>query len=110
MSGYGDRDRTHEELCTIFNDLHPQRSSTRSTVIQTLQHSNVTGKIRKLLKSRRLQTSTNKVVRSNNEVSPSSTNLALNYGTSRRSVMKILKIVKNNSNKLVQELVDADFD
>lgn len=119
MIGYGDRVRTHEEVCHIFNDLHPERNPiSRSTVTKTLQRFKATGIVKNLPKPGRPRTSTNANIKQNItidlEESPqtSTTNLALNHDISRRSVGRILKSEKYHPYKiqLVQELSEDDFD
>ncbi|KAJ8939625.1 hypothetical protein NQ318_010644 [Aromia moschata] len=49
MLRYGDRRRTHSEVCTLFNEAHPERS----TVTKLLAKFQAAGHIRDLPKSGR---------------------------------------------------------
>lgn len=46
MFGYGDHVRTQEEVCTIFNDMCPERNPiSLCSVTKRLQHLNATGMV-----------------------------------------------------------------
>ncbi|KAJ8944644.1 hypothetical protein NQ318_004734 [Aromia moschata] len=51
--GYGDRRRSHSEVCTLFNEAHPQRPIVRSTVTKIVAKFQAAGHVRDLPKSGR---------------------------------------------------------
>lgn len=117
MIGFGDRRRTHQEVCDLFNNIHPNRQITRSIVTKTLQRYNTNGTVGNLRKSGRINTATNEEVAQNIAISLeenhnlSTTELANMHAISRRSVGRILKRERYYPYKirLVQELSDDDF-
>lgn len=118
MIGFGDRRRTHQEVCYLFNDIHPNRQISRSQVTKTLQRYNRRGTVGNLSKSGRSKTATNENVAQNIAISleenphMSTAELANMHEISRRSVGRILKREKYHPYKihLVQQLSEDDFD
>lgn len=118
MIGFGDRRRTHQEVCDLFNDNHPNRQISRSLVTKTLQRYNRSGSVANLPKSGRPKTATNEDVAQDIAVSLeenhhlSSIELGNMHEISRRSVIRILKREKYHPYKirLVHELAEEDFD
>lgn len=116
--GYGDWRRTHQEVCDLFNNVHPNRQISRSVVTKTVQRYTTSGSVSNLPKSGRLQSATNENVAQNIAISVeenphlSSTELANTYEISRRSVGRILRREKYHPYKIrrVQELYEDDFD
>ncbi|KAJ8934617.1 hypothetical protein NQ318_012651 [Aromia moschata] len=53
MLGYGDRRRSHSEVCTLFNEAHPKRPIVRSTVTKIVAKFQAAGHVRDLPKSGR---------------------------------------------------------
>lgn len=119
MIGFGDRVRTHEEVCHLFNAVHPDRNPiSRSAVSKTLKRYTLFGSVKNLSKSGRPKTATNENISldiaAELQENPrtSTTSLSLSYNVSRRSVSRILKKEKYFPYKvqLVQELSEDDFD
>lgn len=64
LVGYGYQARTHQEVCTIFKDLHPERDPvSRPTNFKTLPRFNTNVIFKYLPKTGRKWTLTNEVVR-----------------------------------------------
>lgn len=119
MIGFGDRTRSHAEVCRLFNNLHPNHNPiSRSTVTKTLTRYNLNGNVRNSFKSGRPKTATDETTTLNValelEETPqtSTTSLALNNDISRRSIGRILRKEKYYPYKvrLVQELSEDDYD
>lgn len=119
MIGFGDRVRTHQEVCALFNNLYQDRQPiSRAVVGKTLRRFNLTGNVKSLPKSGRPRIATNEANAQDIAIAleefpqTSSTSLALNHGISCRSVARILKREKYHPYKpqLVQELLDGDSD
>lgn len=117
--GYGDRRRTFEEVCRIFNQQYPNRSPiVKSTVCKILKKFNATGNVKDIQKSGRpkTQTSSDKAldILLSIEENPhlATRTVALDHGTSHMSVQRILNRKKFHPFKvtLVQEFLEDDFD
>ncbi|KAK0071654.1 hypothetical protein PV325_012546, partial [Microctonus aethiopoides] len=93
MIEYGDRKRTHQEVCNLFNDIDPNRQISYSVVTKTVK-------------------SANSAISLEENPHLSISELANRYEISRRSVGRILKREKYHPYKirLVQELFEDDFD
>jgi hypothetical protein len=60
ITGYGDRKRSHQEACPLFNETHPNRNPiSKSTVTKTLKRFNETGSVTNRLKVGRPRKCTN---------------------------------------------------
>jgi Fe2+ or Zn2+ uptake regulation protein len=60
ITGYGDRKRSHQEACPLFNETHPNRNPiSKSTVTKTLKRFNETGSVTNRLKVGRPRICTN---------------------------------------------------
>lgn len=118
MIGYGDRRRTHEEACALFNAEHPNREPiTRSTVTKMHSKFRNTGDVKDLEKSGRPKVATEDkaldvLLTVTEQPHISTRQLMLDHEISQRSVLRILH--KNKFHpykvKLVQELSEDDFD
>jgi transposase len=109
ITGYGDRKRSHQEACALFNETHPNRNPiSKSTVTKTLKRFNETGSVTNRLKVGRPRICTNE---------ENSFNILLdvveNPKTSvLQAALNILKRAKYHPYKihLVHELNEDDFD
>lgn len=117
--GYGDRKRSHQEACAVFNDTHLDRNPiSKSTVTKTLKRFNQTGSVKNQPKLGRPRTCTNEENSLNilldivENPQTSVLQVALNHDMSRKSVQNILKRAKYHPYKihLVHELNEDDFD
>lgn len=119
MVGYGDRRRTQQEVCTLFNNLYPNRAPiTQSCVSKLIRKYANTGSVRDTPKTGRPQTASggdaalNILLAVHERPRESCTDLQRDYNISERSVRRVLKREKFHPYKvqLVQELVADDFD
>lgn len=119
IRGYGDRQRSHEEVCHVFSELYPERPPiSRRTVGKTIKRFEETGSIKNKPKSGRPKTARSEDQRLNTLLtfteSPhvSTRQVGRDFGISQRSVCRVLKDEKYHPYKiqLVQELSDDDFD
>lgn len=119
IRGYGDRQRPHEEVCRIFNELYPERPPiSRRTVGKTIQRFEETGNVKNKPKLGRPKSATTEEKQLDTLLaiveSPhvSTRQVARDLETSQTSVRRVLKKAKYHPYKiqLVQELSDDDFD
>lgn len=118
MRGYGDRKRTYAEVVGIFNNDHPDRNISKSTVHRTVQRFINAGRTKSMDKPGRPKVATNDDNKLNVllalEENPhvSTTQLALRNGISQKSVLDILNSEKLKPYKchLTQELLADDPD
>lgn len=117
--GFGDRRRTQQEVCVLFNNLYPERDPiTRTVVSKTLRRFNMSGNVRNLSKPGRPTTVTSQnealdiAIMLEENPQTSTPEIARARNISRRSVARILKREKYHPYKiqLVQELSEDDFD
>lgn len=118
MIGYGDRVRTHQEVCQLFRDKYPDNPISQSTVSKIEKKFRDHGTVKNLPKTGRPVTVLTEDVQLDIlleiEDNPHSTsrNIALDYNLSHTSVLKLLKMEKFHPYKvtLVHELSETDFD
>lgn len=118
MIGYGERRRTHDEVCALFNAERPNRENiTRTTVTKIYRKFRDVGHVKDLQRSGRPKVTTEDkvldVLLTINENPHSSTRqLALDNNISQGTVLNILHKEKFHPYKvkLVQELSEDDFD
>lgn len=118
MIGWGDRQRSLQDACSIFNETFPGRNISKSTASRLLQKLNDTGSVRNRSKSGRRRTATNDdnalnvLINLYEEPKTSVPKLALYHNTSERSVRRILSTNNFHPYKvqLVQELNEDDPD
>lgn len=120
MRGYGDKERSYQEVADLFNETYPDRGIpiSKSTVQKTVIRFQRTGKVEDEARSGRPKTATNdeealNVMLSVVESPETSTRkLGHQEEMSRRSVQRILNKHKYHPYKmrLVQELSEDDFD
>lgn len=119
MLGYGDRRRSLQDVCNLFNDTHPNRNPiSKSVVGKTLRRFEQTGSVKDLPRSGRPRTAKsddNKldILLAVSEDPHLSTNqLAANFNISQSSIVSFLKSEKYKPYKvhLVHELTEDDFD
>lgn len=119
MVGYGDRRRTHQEACDLFNNVYPNRLSiNRSTVSRTVRRFQETGAVKDAARIGRGRTATSDdqsldiLLAVNENPNTSLTQIGVNYDISVRSAQRILKRNRYFSYNphLVQELLAEDFD
>lgn len=118
--GFGDRKRSLQEACNLFNETFPDRISpiSKSTVSRNLSKFNETGSVKNNPRSGRKKTATdeenalNVVLSVQEEPKTSVPKLALDNNMSERSVRRILKVNKFHPYKvqLHQELNEDDPD
>lgn len=115
MIGYGDRVRTQNEVCELFNNKYPERPITQSAVSKIEKKFRDLGHVRDVTKGRP-SVSDNKAldilltVEDNPHIS--SRAVAADNSVCQSTVLKYLKRNKWHPYKvqLVQELLDDDFD
>lgn len=117
MIGFGDRVRSQEEVCNLFNENHPDRPPiTRSTVSKIESKFRRYGHVRDLPKGRpprvSEETVLNVLLETQDNPHTSITTISNNFNLSVGSVHKILKVNKYHPYKikLVHELLEDDFD
>lgn len=116
--GYGDRSRTYQETCELFNELYPDHQINRSTVSKICTKFLETGDVANKRKTGRpksvvTEDMTLNVLLSIQENPITSTRqLGSNLGLSHTSVHKALKAEKFHPYKvqLIHELNEDDFD
>lgn len=116
--GYGDRRRTQQEVCDIFNDnYHNRNPITRSTVSKILRKFEATGHVKDAPRSGRpkIAIDENKaldILVSTENPHLSTRILSQDNDTSHMSVERLLQMEKFHPYKvnLIQELTDGDFD
>uniref|UniRef100_V5GPD3 Transposable element Tc3 transposase n=1 Tax=Anoplophora glabripennis TaxID=217634 RepID=V5GPD3_ANOGL len=117
MIGYGDRIRTHEEVCVLFNEIHPNRPPiNRSTVSRTEAKFRNHGHVKDMPRSGRptvdeeVQLQALLTIHENPQSSLRV--VADNLGMSESTLSRLLHRNKYHPYKvhLVQELCDDDFD
>lgn len=119
MLGYGDRRRTFQEACNLFNTTFPNRENiSKSTVHRVFHNFERSGNVKDLPKSGRTKSSTTEdrsldiLFAVQEEPNTSVPKLALQNNISKRSVRRILK--RNNMRpykiSLLQELTEDDPD
>lgn len=118
MIGYGDRVRTHQEVCRLFRDKYPDQQLSQSTVSRIENKFREHGTVQDLPKTGRPVTTLTEDMQLNIllefEDNPHSTsrNIALEHNLSHTSVLKLLKMQKFHPYKvkLIHELSETDFD
>lgn len=119
MVGYGDLQRSHQDVCHLFNNVHPGRSPiVRSTVSKLVRKFRETGNVKDMPKSGRPKSVTNHdkvldvLVSVMDNPITSTTQLALDNAISQSSVVRILKKNKQKPYKihLLHELNEDDPD
>ena len=118
MIGYGDRVRTHREVCLLFSEKYPDQPISQSTVSRIESKFRELGIVKDLPKTGRpVSTITEDVqldILLEVEENPHSTSrsISLNHHLCHRSVLKHLKLQKFHPYKvkLVHELTEDDFD
>lgn len=117
MIGFGDRVRSQEEVCNLFNENHPDRPAiTRSTVSKIESKFRRYGHVRDLPKGRpprvSEETVLNVLLETQDNPHAAITTISNNFNLSVGSVHKILKVNKYHPYKikLVHELLEDDFD
>jgi len=119
MIGYGDRKRTHQEVCNLFNDTHPDKNPiSKSTVTRTLQRYRETGGVKDRIKTGRPRTATSEdnalsiLLDVIEQPKASLRQIAAAHNISRRSVETVLKRDSYHPYKvhLVQQLSGDDFE
>lgn len=116
--GYGNKTRTYQEVCDLFNDRYPNKPIKKSTVHRTCRRYQETGSIKSLSKTGRPKTATNDEVQLHvllqiEENPKVSTNqLATNAEICQKSVRTILKENQLKPYKIhyTQELLEDDPD
>jgi len=118
MVGYGDRKRTQQEVCDLFNQRYPNRVAiTQSCVSKLVKKYNETGTVKDRRRSGRPKAATggdvglNVLIDLQDNPKQSLRQLSLNHHVSFQSVLNLLKREKIRPYKihLVQELVEDDF-
>lgn len=104
MVGYGDRQRSHHEVCHLFNTVHPERNPiSQSTVSRLVAKFRETGDVKDLPKAGRPKSTTNEdrsldvLLAVTDNPTTSTTQLGLENDMSSRSVARILKKKTNTS-------------
>ena len=118
MVGYGDRKRTQQEVCDLFNELNPNKTLTQSTVSKIVKKYDDTGSVKNKAKSGRPKSATNNenalnlLLHVQEDPHVSTRQLARDYNVSQASVCNLMKSVKWHPYKiqLLQELSEDDFD
>jgi len=117
MIGYGDRTRTQEEVCRLFNEAHPDRPPVvRSTVSKIERKFRVAGHVRDLPKVGRpsvgADVELNVLLQVQEDPHTNSRECGRDVGTSHNTVLRVLKRHRFHPYKvhLVQELSDDDYD
>lgn len=116
MVGYGDRLRTHEEACDVFNAKYPEKQISTSTVSRLVAKYDESGSVADLPRSGRPSTSNETKLNILLEIEEnhhlSTRQLALNHNVSQTSVVRLLKKEKYHPYKvqLIHELNEDDPD
>lgn len=119
MVGYGDRRRTQHEVCTLFNEIYPNREPiSQSVVSKTLKRFSETEHVRDVPKVGRPKVASNDdkkldvLLELVDDPHSSTRQLASNHDVSKGSIHRILKKEKQHPYKpiLVQALSEDDFD
>lgn len=117
MVGYGDKLRSHEEACALFNEVHFERAPiARSTVSKIVAKFNETGSVRDIPRSGRPRisddTKLNLLLSLEENPHASTTEMALQETVSQSFVVKLLKKEKLHPYKvqLIHELSEDDPD
>lgn len=119
MRGYGDRERSYQEVADLFNRSHVERLPiSKSTVYRTVERFVQTGSVADRPKSGRPKSARNEdkalevLLHVQENVHNSTRKIAQQVGLSQKSVWRILKESKYHPYKikLVQELGGDDFD
>ena len=95
MVGYGDKLRTHEEACDVFNAKYPEKQISRSTVSRLVARYDESGSVADLPRSGRPSTSNETKLNILLEIEEnhhlSTRQLALNHNVSQTSVVLLKK-------------------
>lgn len=114
--GCGDKTRTQEEVCNLFNAKYPERPITRSTVSKIVRKFRETGHVKQVPNAGRPKMNENvklNIALSIEEnVHNTSRQIALDNAVSQRSVLRVLRSEKYHPYKvqLHQELNEDDPD
>lgn len=118
--GYGDKMRSYQEVCELFNALHPEKQIKKSTVCRTIKRYQQTGNVKTIPKTGRPKTATtddNKLnillsLEENPKMSITERKQNLPEDVSKSSIHRILKQEKIKPYKLMytQELLEDDPD
>lgn len=116
--GFGDRRRTQNEVCNVFNALYPDTPVSQGTVSQLIKKFRETGSIKNVQKSGRPKSATNEdkaldvILTVEETPRVSIREIAEHSGISHSSVQRILKTEKLRPYKLclIHELNEDDFD
>lgn len=119
MVGYGNRRRTQQEVCELFNQTHPNRPTiTQSCVSKLVNKFNETGSVKDRPRSGRPKIAAGGekaldiLIDVHDNPNRSLRQIALDHNVSHQSVKKVFKSEKIHPYKphLVQELNEDDFD
>lgn len=117
MIGYGDRVRSHQEVCQLFREKYPDQPISQSTVSRIENKFREHGVVKNLPKSGRPVTLNENaqldvLLEIENNPHATSRSIGLDHDVSHTSVLKLLKITKYHPYKvkLVHELAEDDFD
>lgn len=118
MIGYGERRRSHVEVCTLFNNEHPNREPiTRSTVTKIYLKFRNSGHVKDINRSGRPKVATEDkkldiLLTLTENPHAATRQLALDNDLSQGTVLNILHKEKFHPYKikLIQELFEDDFD
>lgn len=114
--GYGDKTRTQEEVCNLFNAKYPERPITRSTVSKIERKFRETGQVKDRVRPGRPKINDNTKLDIILEVEDNphsvSSEVASNNDVSQRTVLRVLKKEKYHPYKikLLHELNEDDPD
>jgi len=119
MRGYGDMQRSYQDVANLFNGTYPNRAPiSKTTVIRTVERFVETGSVKDRPRSGRPKTATNdersmEILLTFQENPHTSTRKAAQQtGSSQSSILKVMKLHHYHAYKikLVQELIGDDFD
>jgi hypothetical protein len=121
MIGYGDRAKTHQEVCQLFREKYPDQPINQSTISRIENKFRKHGVVKNLSKTGRLHLMSNEdaqldvLLEIENNPHSTSRSIALdhnNHNISPTSILKLLKVQKFRPYKLqlVHELAEDDFD
>lgn len=118
LRGYGDKQRSYQEVCDMYNNLHPDRHIKKNAVFRTVERYRMTGSVKNRPRLGRPRTATSEekkldILLAIEENPKQSTNqLALDYEIDQKSVRTILHTENMHPYKvnIVQELFDFDCD
>lgn len=118
LRGYGDKQRSYQEVCDIYNNLHPDKQIKKNAVFRTVERYRMTRSVKNRPRSGRPKSATADdkkldVLLSIQENAKQSTNqLALDHEIDQKSVRTIFHSEKMHPYKVqvLQELCDVDYD